>query len=74
MKFIFPQNYHFQPKLFGLIDYGTAFFNIVYAISIFGILNLFFDSFQIILSLLIILVLPVFIISLTEDIQATVYR
>lgn len=65
MKFIFPQNYHFQAKLFGLIDYGTAIFNMVYTILVFSILNFLFTSFQVKLSLLIIFVLPVFIISLT---------
>lgn len=65
MKFIFPQNYHFQSKLFGLIDYSTAVFDIVYGIIVFGILNFLFDSFQLKLSLFIIFVLPVFIVSLT---------
>ena len=27
MKFIFPQNYRFQTKLFGFIDYPTAILN-----------------------------------------------
>jgi len=65
LKFIFPQNYQFQTKLFGLVDYGTAIFDIVYTILVFSILNFLFSSFQIKLSLLIIFVLPVFIISLT---------
>ena len=28
MKFIFPQNYSFNTKLFGLIDYQTAILNL----------------------------------------------
>ena len=28
LKFIFPQNYNFNNKLFGTIDYTTAIFNI----------------------------------------------
>ena len=29
MKFIFPQNYNFKSKLFGVIDYSTAIFNVI---------------------------------------------
>ena len=32
MKFIFPQNYDFNTKIFGFIDYSTAFLNIIFAI------------------------------------------
>ena len=28
MKFIIPQNYNFKSKIFGIIDYSTAFLNI----------------------------------------------
>ena len=31
MKFIFPQNYDFNTKIFGFIDYSTAFLNIIFA-------------------------------------------
>lgn len=46
MKFIFPQNYSFNSKLFGLIDYQTAILNLCCWIIIFIItyllkLNLF---------------------------------
>ena len=29
MKFIFPQNYNFNTKLFGILDYQTTIFNII---------------------------------------------
>ena len=35
MKFIFPQNYKFNNKLFGIIDYSTAIVNIVWYVFIF---------------------------------------
>ncbi len=46
MKFIFPQNYSFNTKLFGLIDYQTAILNlccwaIVFIITSLLNLNLF---------------------------------
>ncbi len=40
MKFIFPQNYSFNTKLFGLIDYQTAILNLCYWIIIFIITSL----------------------------------
>ena len=35
MKFIIPQNYNFSSKLFGFIDYSTAFVNVVWYIFVF---------------------------------------
>lgn len=32
MKFIFPQNYNFKNKLFGIIDYSSLIFNIIWMI------------------------------------------
>lgn len=29
MRFIFPKNYNFKNRLFGIIDYTTAIFNII---------------------------------------------
>ena len=65
IRFIFPQNYHFESKLFGIIDYSTAVFDVVYGISVFGILNLLIPNFELKLCLFIILVLPILIISFT---------
>lgn len=61
IKFIFPQNYTFTPKLFGVIDYPTAIFCIIWCIFIFFIFNLIFDSLQFIISFSIIAILPVII-------------
>ena len=33
MKFIFPQNYCFKNKLFGIIDYSTLILNIIWDFS-----------------------------------------
>ena len=41
MKFIFPQNYNFNTKLFGVLDYPTAIFNFIWWIIVFIITNLF---------------------------------
>ena len=45
MKFIFPQNYKFNNKLFGIIDYSTAIVNIVWYIFITKILFMSFYMF-----------------------------
>ena len=63
IKFIFPQNYNFKPKLLGIIDYPTAIFCVVWCIFIFFILNLFFHSLHLIISCSIIVVLPIIIFS-----------
>ena len=42
MKFIFPQNYNFKNKLFGIIDYSDLFFNIIWNLFIFLLINLIF--------------------------------
>lgn len=64
MKFIFPQNYNFSSKLFGIIDYVSALIDAIWGGIIFIILNLFFNSLQIKIFAFITLVLPVVIISI----------
>lgn len=39
MNFIIPQNYKFKNKIFGLIDYPTAIFNIVWNVILYFILK-----------------------------------
>ena len=41
MKFIFPQNYDFKSKLFGVIDYNTIFFNLFWDLFVFIFISLF---------------------------------
>ena len=65
MKFIFPQNYNFQTKLFGFIEYSTAIFNVIYWAILYFILNIFINDFTLKLSLFIIFALPIFILSIT---------
>ena len=44
MKFIFPQNYHFKNKILGIIDYTTAFVNVIWYVIVLIFVNLIFDS------------------------------
>ena len=64
MKFIFPQNYNFNAKLLGIIDYTSALIDLLWAGIIFLLLNKFFKSLQIKIFIFIILVLPIIIISI----------
>ena len=41
MKFIFPQNYNFKNKLFGVIEYSTIFLNLIWDLIVFIFINLF---------------------------------
>ena len=47
MKFIFPQNYNFKNKLFGIIDYSSLIFNIIWDLIIFLLINLLFSNINI---------------------------
>lgn len=65
MKFIFPQNYNFKNKLFGFIDYSTLFFNILYAASVFCLLDIILNNFSIKISLFTVFYFPLLIFSIT---------
>ena len=64
MKFIFPKNYDFNTKLFGLIDYSTAILNVVWSVIVFVIINIFFKSLNIKIFLFIICSFPVLLFSI----------
>ena len=64
MKFIFPQNYKFNTKIFGLINYQTAILNIIWDSLVFLILNMIFKNLNIKIFLFIILNFPILIFSI----------
>lgn len=63
MKFIFPQNYNFNYKLFGFIDYTTIFLNIFFGFIIYLISNI-FSNLYLKLCFFIILFFPFLLISI----------
>lgn len=63
MNFIFPSNYAFKNKLFGLIDYTTAIVNLIWYIFIFCLVNILFTNLNIKIFVFIVLCLPVLIFS-----------
>lgn len=64
MKFIFPQNYNFKSKIFGFIDYSTAIIDAVWGVIVFGIVNLFKIGLTYKIVIFIIMVFPVFLLSI----------
>ena len=64
MKFIFPQNYNFKNKLFGLFDYSTALLNLFWIIFIYFFSTLFFKNLNIKIFLIIVFCFPLFIFSI----------
>lgn len=63
MKFIFPQNYNFKNKLFGIIDYTTALFNIFWYLIVFLFINLFIQDLSSKLFIFIIFCFPILLFS-----------
>ena len=64
MRYIFPKNYNFKNKIFGIIDYTTAIFNVLIFVFLFSIINLIFKSINLKIILIIIIYLPIFLFSI----------
>ena len=63
MKFIFPQNYRFKNKILGIIDYTTAFVNLVWYVIVLILVNLIFDSIDLKVFVFITLCFPLLLLS-----------
>ena len=63
MKFIFPQNYDFKNKLLGVIDYSTAFVNVIWFLFVFLISNIIFSSWTIKIFIIVIFCFPLILFS-----------
>lgn len=63
MKFIFPQNYNFNSKIFGLIEYSAAILDLIWGGIVFIIINIFIKTLSTKIFTFIILFLPVLIFS-----------
>lgn len=64
MKFIFPQNYNFSSKLFGIFDYSTILLNILWLIILFFISNIFYFNIYFRIIFFITLSFPILILSI----------
>ena len=63
MKFIFPQNYNFKNKLFGMIDYSTAFVNVVWYAIVFIVLHSLISDWTVKIFVFIVLCFPLLLFS-----------
>ena len=64
MKFIFPQNYSFKNKLFGIIDYSTLVLNIVWDVFTFCLLDLLIKNWSTKIFFLIVFCFPLLLFSI----------
>lgn len=64
MKFIFPQNYNFKNKLFGIIDYTTIFVNVVWSALVFLIVFLIIQDWSFRIFLVITFSFPLLLFSI----------
>lgn len=64
MKFIFPQNYNFDSKLLGFIDYTTVILNIVWGLIVFSIVYFLIPNITFKISIFIVLFFPFALLSI----------
>ena len=64
MKFIFPRNYRYKPKILGFIDHITAIIDLIIGIILFLVLKIFVEKVLIRVYIFIILFFPVVLISI----------
>lgn len=64
MRFIIPQNYDFSSKLFGIIDYSTVIFNVLWGLLTFCITSFFVSSLYIKIFVIVILCFPILLFSI----------
>lgn len=65
MKFVFPQNYNFKNKLFGIFDYTTILINILWSLFVLLILNIFIHNLNVKIFIFIITCFPIFLFSIS---------
>lgn len=64
LKFIFPQNYNFKNKLFGIIDYTTILVNFIWSTFVFLFVFLLFKDWSFRIFLLITFSFPLLLLSI----------
>ena len=65
MKFIFPQNYNFKNKLFGMFDYSTIFINCIWSALILFVINIFINNLNVKIFIFIITCFPLLLFSIS---------
>ena len=65
MKFIFPQNYNFKNKLFGIFDYSTIAINVLWSVFILFIVCTFLKNLTVQIFIFITACFPLFLFSIS---------
>ena len=63
MKFIFPKNYNFKSKLFGVFDFSTVLLNFIWDSFIFIIVKIFIPGLEFKISFFIVFCFPLLLFS-----------
>ena len=63
MKFVFPQNYDFKNKLFGIVDYSTVFVNLLWYAFVLLLVNFIFESLTLKIFVFVVLCFPLLLFS-----------
>lgn len=64
MKYIFPKNYNFKNKIFGIIDYPTAIFNVIVFVIVLVVMSIIFKNISTRVIFIIIFYFPILLFSL----------
>lgn len=73
MNFIFPSNYNFKNKLFGLIDYSTAIINVIWYVFSFCLVNLIFEDINLKIMVFSLLSIPFLIFSIVNNRNESIF-
>lgn len=73
MKFVFPKNYKFSSKLFGIIDYSSAIIILIFGIFLFFILNTFINDFSIKIFVFISFVFPFILFVIVNNSKENIF-
>lgn len=73
MKFIFPQNYKFKNKIFGVMDYTTAIVNIIIYIIVYYILKMFIHNVKIKIFIFVLICFPCFLLSVINNNRENIF-
>lgn len=63
MKFVFPQNYDFKNKILGVVDYSTAFVNLIWCAFVLLLVNLFPFGLTVKIFIFVVLCFPLLLFS-----------
>ena len=64
MKFIFPKNYRYKNKIFGIIDYSTAIINLIFYVIVYFITNFIFKQISMKIFVFVLVCFPCFLLSI----------